>query len=740
MTLPVDHYPISDTAEAGLSRGDTTPAALSAPPSVETLWHAVRRRWRLIVVLGLIAGAAGAAGACFAVPGVYNVQTILYLGGRTNTGSGEPADADGTNYQRTQAALITSAPVLRAALERPEVAALAEVRAQADALEWLRKNLKTDLLLGPEVLKVTLAGDNGDDTALVLNEITRAYLKAVAAKDEAKVHERMRTLQENFKKYSEALRDKRQRLMARLESLGLDDPETIKIKIGNALQALTALQARKVELQLARQAAQSELAGLEARVKDPRKIVISDFAFAEEMKLDRVVAKAFDHLAELDEKEQRLRRVAANGSGESALTAVRSERAVVEQSIAQHAARMRPGIEAKLRSKILEESRENILKQQRALALFNEQEKALDEEIRKKEHQVATLRNANRPLEKGAADVETLRDEVAQIETVLRKVGDELAVLQAELPVTPRVSVLEAAKSPLSKTRDRQLKYAAGTCVGLFGFVLLAVALLEFRVRRVYSSDDVSRGLGLNLLGTLPELPEAARRVVSNGGNAHEQAALMEAVDGIRTRLLHAARGEGLKVIMVASAIGGEGKTSLASHLTASLARGRRKTLLVDCDLRNPAAHLQFDMPLTPGFAEGLRGEAAFEDLVRPTPLPNLSLVTAGMCDRQAVEALAQEDLGAIFDRLKEGYDFVVVDVCPVLPVTDALLVGQHADAVLFAVLRNVSRLPAVHEAQQRLTALDIRTLGAVVVGEVVRTYGVERYVAGVKGPVGASL
>jgi Mrp family chromosome partitioning ATPase len=118
----------------------------------------------------------------------------------------------------------------------------------------------------------------------------------------------------------------------------------------------------------------------------------------------------------------------------------------------------------------------------------------------------------------------------------------------------------------------------------------------------------------------------------------------------------------------------------------------------------------------------------------------NLDLVTAGACDRRAVEALAQEDLGAVFDRLKGGYDFVVVDVCPVLPVTDALLVGQHADAVLFSVLRNVSRLPAVYEAQQRLTALDIRTLGAVMVGEVVRTYGVERYVAGVKGTVGASL
>jgi hypothetical protein len=65
-----------------------------------------------------------------------------------------------------------------------------------------------------------------------------------------------------------------------------------------------------------------------------------------------------------------------------------------------------------------------------------------------------------------------------------------------------------------------------------------------------------------------------------------------------------------------------------------------------------------------------------------------------------------------------------------VLPVADALLVGQHADAALFAVFRNVSRLPAVCAAQQRLSALNIRMLGAVVVGEAVETYGVERYLA----------
>ena len=71
----------------------------------------------------------------------------------------------------------------------------------------------------------------------------------------------------------------------------------------------------------------------------------------------------------------------------------------------------------------------------------------------------------------------------------------------------------------------------------------------------------------------------------------------------------------------------------------------------------------------------------------------------------------------ALFAQLKSEYEFIIVDSCPVLPVADALLLAQNADAVLFSVLRDVSRLPAVHAAHQRLSALGVRTLGAVVIG-----------------------
>jgi capsular exopolysaccharide synthesis family protein len=254
----------------------------------------------------------------------------------------------------------------------------------------------------------------------------------------------------------------------------------------------------------------------------------------------------------------------------------------------------------------------------------------------------------------------------------------------------------------------------------VFGLLLLGVAFLEYRVRRVNAVEEVVQGLGLPLVGTLPALPARARRPLSATANEKDlfwQNRVNEAVDAIRTLLLHAARSEPLQVVMVTSAAGGEGKTSVASHLAASLARAWRKTLLVDGDLRNPVAHTLFELPLEPGLSEVLRGEVSLADTIRPTPLSRLWLMPAGNWDSHAVQALAQEGVKGQFAQLKQQYDFIIVDSCPVLPVADSLLLGQHVDAVVFSILCDVSRMPSIHAAQQKLTALGIRTLGAVVIG-----------------------
>ena len=120
------------------------------------------------------------------------------------------------------------------------------------------------------------------------------------------------------------------------------------------------------------------------------------------------------------------------------------------------------------------------------------------------------------------------------------------------------------------------------------------------------SADEVPVELGLRVVGTLPMLPSRASRGGTIARRETEkdrywQNLMLESVDATRTMLVHAARTGSHRVVMITSAVGGEGKTSLASYLATSLARSGLRTLLIDADLRSPSIHRLFDLPLARG-------------------------------------------------------------------------------------------------------------------------------------------
>jgi capsular exopolysaccharide synthesis family protein len=318
-----------------------------------------------------------------------------------------------------------------------------------------------------------------------------------------------------------------------------------------------------------------------------------------------------------------------------------------------------------------------------------------------------------------STDLELLRAEIRQDEKTLERIGEELHNLRIELGAPPRVTLAQEAGIQKKDTKRLLAALVLAPLAG-FGLVCLAVAWLEFRARRIQTTDEVIVGLGLRVVGALPVVaPPAQRRLLTDGaGNdGAEEKDLIESVDAIRTMLLKEARVETTRVVMVSSAVAGEGKTTLASHLAGSLARAGRKTLLIDCDLRSPAVHQLFEQPLQPGISEVLVNEVHLAEATRSTSVDGLWLIPAGQWDREVMHALARDGLDLVFDKLKGDYDFIIVDSHPVLGAADALLVGQYADAVLLSLLRDVSQGPRVYAAQQRLSTMGIRILGAVVHG-----------------------
>ena len=340
----------------------------------------------------------------------------------------------------------------------------------------------------------------------------------------------------------------------------------------------------------------------------------------------------------------------------------------------------------------------------------------LQAELDRREHDVKELSTKVAQIGASTSELDALRADVGREMQTVNDLGREVEHLRIEVRSNPpRVSLFQEADLQ-KKDAKKQILATVAAPVAVFFAVCMGLAWSEYRQRRVRSAGDLADGLGMRVVGAVPALRNAERHLVgANGEPEIEAYPVLESFDAIRTQLLHDARAGSTRVVQVTSAVAGEGKTTLACHLATSLARAGRKTLLIDGDLRRPAVHQLFELPLQPGLSEVLLAEVEVAEGVQQTTLAGLSIMSAGQWDREVLQSLARDGLEGVFERLQEEFDFIVVDSHPVLPAADALLLARHVDAVILSVLREVSQTPRVYAASRRLEAVGARVLGAVV-------------------------
>jgi capsular exopolysaccharide synthesis family protein len=243
--------------------------------------------------------------------------------------------------------------------------------------------------------------------------------------------------------------------------------------------------------------------------------------------------------------------------------------------------------------------------------------------------------------------------------------------------------------------------------VGL-GLGFGGVVLLEYQRDRLDTAEEISQRIGIRVIGTVP--------AISRSGKSPNHAHVAECVDGVRAVISQTGR-EAPKVIIVTSAVEHEGKTTFAAQLAASLARAGNRTLIVDGDLRHPNTHLALELDLRVGLPELLRGEIGADEAVQPTSVDGLFAVTGGSCDYAAITALSRSETSKVIKAFRGSFDTVVIDAGPVLAFADVLLLGQLSDAAIVVTMRDVSRVPLVGKAVDRLRSVGIRVLGTVVNG-----------------------
>ena len=691
------------------------PPGMSSSPNMATLFQAFRRRWPLAIGLGLAAAVIGVVAVLFLFPAKYNAFALVEVSARQEQLllSENRQETDFLLFKASMQSLVKSPLILNSAIYYdPDVKDLALVR-DPDFAKWLEFNLKTNFLRGPEILEIALGLDNPEEAARVVNAVANAFLKEVDQRDRKRRQDVLAELMSNYRAEEQRLNQKRIELRNRELKSGIPDLGSMQARFQAAYTELSQLKGKERETRVDMAEAEKQIASNQTKAKDV------DSLFVPKKMIDDHFDKDPQMLAFFEEKGKIQKLINATKSasaGESpAVRQLQANLQKIDKQIDEHREKVLPDVMARLRIEVRGQLLDFMEALKEKLVSLNQREKELQQQIAKQEEFVRNLNPASQP---DAAAILAMREEIARMEKALETLNSRIVSINVEPAVGTRVRMLLPASPPSNRDHSKQVKLAGVAGFGMFGLLIFGVSFWEFRTRRISATEEVVHGLGMSLVGTVPSVPDIKPGANgTTGKDLYWQSQLSEAVDSIRTMLLHVSRKEDLKVVMITSAVSGEGKTSLASQLAASLARAWRKTLLIDGDLRNPSSHKLFDLPQEPGFSEVLRGEIPAADAVKPTLLSRLWLLPAGHWDSHAIQALAQDGAKNMLQELKGQYDFIIVDSSPVLPVADTLLLAQHVDAAVFSILRDVSRMPAVHAAQQRLDNLGVRVLGAVVLG-----------------------
>jgi capsular exopolysaccharide synthesis family protein len=704
------------------------PAALAAAPNVPALLRSLRRRWVLALSIGLTLGLVASAAVWFLLPpakNTANVQLIINPDGGLVHEHADGKIENFESYQSKQVAFIRGRLTLNAALRQPGIKQLSTFRdltKENEDVEWLEHEVRVDFP-SREIIRITVSGEEVDDLKAIANAVTKAYMAEYVDKqtqDRQKRLEKLRGIHTTYKDKLANLRHVRSDLAKKSPG---GDARTVSMMMGLYLESQTSTKTQlvKVQEQIRQMQINQDLASNPEQVNLAKDIKLDVAQHAKDLlALEPAITsrKAIIMNIERLVEETKSKLKDPNDKDNPALKKLFQDLQDNKTLLRRDEARLKPLLEEAVQEKTVQQAEFDARVMKGQLIHLRALEKSL----------MADLDRYSKALEDGPGNqvgFQELEFEIDQAEAEVKIVNERIIQLEVEMNDPPRVRILQDAVGYKVDNFARKIQMTAAAGVGLLGLTVLGIAFLEFRTRRVSTVDDVSQGLGVRVVGTVPACPKRLRNGAAGGSKmSYWKSMLAESVDAARTLLLHYARRDNLRIIMVTSASGGEGKTSLSCHLAVSMARSGRKTLLIDCDLRNPSAHKLFNVPLEPGLSSVLRGEIPIEESLHETQASGLWLMPAGACDASALAMLAQDGLQPVFDRVRAEFDFIIVDSSPVLPVADSLMTAQQVDGVLFAVLREVSRLPKVHEAYQKLVSLGVPMLGAVVNGTSGDVYG----------------
>jgi capsular exopolysaccharide synthesis family protein len=296
-----------------------------------------------------------------------------------------------------------------------------------------------------------------------------------------------------------------------------------------------------------------------------------------------------------------------------------------------------------------------------------------------------------------------------------------------------KVRILDPAIIAKKVKPNKKLNLLLGLFLGL-GLGIGYAFLREFMDNTVKAVEQLERK-GLTVLGIIPDMyhqsgGDVMKKPVTNpskGGTDFRRrlityedpkSPISESYRALRTNISYASADKKIKSLLVSSPQPGEGKSTTTANLAIAFAQLRKRTLLIDADLRKPVMHNVFDKSRGPGLSEYLVGKVEdISTIIHPTKVENLFIISAGGLPPNPSELLGSSRMSVLVDQLEQEWDMVLFDSPPIVAVTDASMISGEIDALALVVKAGQTDRAAVDRAIDTIRNVKSPLIGVILNG-----------------------
>ncbi|RZF93964.1 polysaccharide biosynthesis tyrosine autokinase [Pseudoalteromonas sp. CO302Y] len=252
--------------------------------------------------------------------------------------------------------------------------------------------------------------------------------------------------------------------------------------------------------------------------------------------------------------------------------------------------------------------------------------------------------------------------------------------------------------------------------VASFGFAMVMTFVFDALNDTVKNKNDVENKLAQRMLGLLPHVAIPKKSFFPIHAYLDESyRRFAESVRTFRTSLLLTHLDRAHQVIAVTSTSPGEGKTTTSANLAMSLAQMGR-VLLIDADLRKPTLAKRFDIPVFhPGLSNLIIGTDQLADCVHEDSQSGVTIMPSGQIPSNPLELLSNSRFSELLNELKAKYDHIIVDTPPTQAVSDALVIAQSVDSVVYVVKSDITRIKPITAGLERLFEVKAHVAGVLL-------------------------